>query len=391
MMRSIPGGMLRPLSARSGGSSFRIAFMVSTAESPWNARRPESISKRIAPKLKRSERGSIAAPRTCSGDMYPAVPMTTPGSVPRGAVGRFVCGCARGLRLGQLREAEVEDLDSPVGGDEDVFGLQVPVHDPLLVRRGETGRDGARVLERPADRERTAGEARPQRFSLEQLRHDVGRALVGSHVVDREDVRVVQLPGRLGLQLEAPQPVGVGRERRRQDFDRDLALQAGVARPVDLAHSAGAERRDDFIRSETGSRRNAHDFAKDILPENRGATSDRTTGSPAHARAGAGKRPPTSPRRARCSRRTWTRSAGATRRRICPPTGSRRSSREPARTASRSDTRRTRKRPAKTGRTRSTRATCSSFRSSRAWSTGRTDIASATERTSRPESPSGFS
>lgn len=43
-IRSIAGLMWRALSVRSGGSSFRIALMVSTAESPLNARRPESIS-----------------------------------------------------------------------------------------------------------------------------------------------------------------------------------------------------------------------------------------------------------------------------------------------------------------------------------------------------------
>jgi hypothetical protein len=43
-IRSRAGGRLRFVAVRSGGSSFRIAFMVSTAEPPRNARRPESIS-----------------------------------------------------------------------------------------------------------------------------------------------------------------------------------------------------------------------------------------------------------------------------------------------------------------------------------------------------------
>ena len=36
--------MLWFVTERSGGSSFRIADIVSAAESPWNARLPESIS-----------------------------------------------------------------------------------------------------------------------------------------------------------------------------------------------------------------------------------------------------------------------------------------------------------------------------------------------------------
>ena len=43
-IRSRAGGRVRFVSLRSGGSSLRIAFIVSTAEVPRNARRPDSIS-----------------------------------------------------------------------------------------------------------------------------------------------------------------------------------------------------------------------------------------------------------------------------------------------------------------------------------------------------------
>jgi hypothetical protein len=82
--------MLRFVAERSGGSSRRIADIVSAADSRWNARPPDSISYKIAPKEKMSDRPSAGLPFTCSGDMYPSVPMTTPGSVPA-AVGRLVC------------------------------------------------------------------------------------------------------------------------------------------------------------------------------------------------------------------------------------------------------------------------------------------------------------
>ncbi len=39
------------------------------------------------------------------------------------------------VRLRQLGETEVEDLDPSVVGDEQVLGFQIPMHDPLLVRR----------------------------------------------------------------------------------------------------------------------------------------------------------------------------------------------------------------------------------------------------------------
>ena len=43
-------------------------------------------------------------------------------------------------RLLHLRESEVEDLHLPVGGNEDVIGLEVAVHDTLGVRRRQARR-----------------------------------------------------------------------------------------------------------------------------------------------------------------------------------------------------------------------------------------------------------
>ena len=43
-MRSRPGETFWLVTERSGGSSLRIADIVSAAESPWKARLPDSIS-----------------------------------------------------------------------------------------------------------------------------------------------------------------------------------------------------------------------------------------------------------------------------------------------------------------------------------------------------------
>ena len=40
----------------------------------------------------------------------------------------------------------------------------------------------------------------------------------------------------------------IGRERRRKNLDRDGAVPPRVARPIALAHAAGAERCDDLVR-----------------------------------------------------------------------------------------------------------------------------------------------
>ena len=98
----------------------------------------------------------------------------------------------RALGLCQLGEAEVEDLDASVFGDEDVLGLQVAVDDALLVRGRQALGDLRRVVDRPCAARSGRPRARAERLALEQLLDDVGRAVVLPDVVDRRDVGMVE-------------------------------------------------------------------------------------------------------------------------------------------------------------------------------------------------------
>jgi hypothetical protein len=53
--------------------------------------------------------------------------------------------------------------------------------------------------------------------------------------------------------LEAPQPIRVGRDLRRQDFDGDIATQPVVVRPIDLPHPATADGSDHGVRPKTSA------------------------------------------------------------------------------------------------------------------------------------------
>ena len=53
--------------------------------------------------------------------------------------------------------------------------------------------------------------------------------------------------------LEALGEIRVGRQRREQHLDGDRSVEPRVAGLVDLAHTAGAERGDDFVDAETGA------------------------------------------------------------------------------------------------------------------------------------------
>ena len=64
----------------------------------------------------------------------------------------------------------------------------------------------------------------------------------------------------LGFTLEAREAVGIEREFGGQDLQRDVAIEPGVARSIDLAHAAHAKQAGDFVSAETsaGGQRHAH-------------------------------------------------------------------------------------------------------------------------------------
>ena len=100
----------------------------------------------------------------------------------------------------------------PLGADQEVLGLQVTMHDPLLVRGGESVRDLERVLDRLPRRDRSAGEPLAQRLALEQLLNDEGDPVVLADVVQRDDVGMIQGGGRAGFLFEPPQPIRIRRK-----------------------------------------------------------------------------------------------------------------------------------------------------------------------------------
>ena len=73
-------------------------------------------------------------------------------------------------------------------------------------------------------------------------------------ILDARDVRVVQRCEELRFALEPGDALFIGSELIRQNLDRDLAIELGVASAVDFAHSALADGRDDLVRAELSSR-----------------------------------------------------------------------------------------------------------------------------------------
>ena len=124
------------------------------------------------------------------------------------------------------------------------------MHAPAFVRRFQ--RLGNLVRNRPGlvQPQRAAPQTLGEILPVDQL-HDERAAGEGRlQPVNPGDVGVIERCEHLCLALEPGQPIGIAREVIGQDLDRDLAVEPHVARAVDLAHAAGAERSEDLVRAE---------------------------------------------------------------------------------------------------------------------------------------------
>jgi len=65
---------------------------------------------------------------------------------------------------------------------------------------------------------------------------------------------MIQTASRARFLLEPASAVRIVRKRRREDFDRDVALKVVIARPIDLSHAPGAQRAENFEAAKTITR-----------------------------------------------------------------------------------------------------------------------------------------
>jgi len=71
-------------------------------------------------------------------------------------------------------------------------------------------------------------------------------------------MRMIEGREHLRFAAEARETIGIVRHRGQEDFDRDVAIQLRVARPVNFAHAARPEGRLDFVRPEASSSGQGH-------------------------------------------------------------------------------------------------------------------------------------
>jgi hypothetical protein len=160
--------------------------------------------------------------------------------------GVSACGTARGPR----RQPEVEDLGVPLGGHDDVVGLEVAVDQACGVRVGQRIRDLDGEIDRSARVQRPAGDGLRQRLAWRVLEDQKQLILIFADFIERRDVRVREHRGRSRVPQEPLASNRIGGNVGGQHLDRDRPAETGVACTVDLAQAAGADAIEDLVVAE---------------------------------------------------------------------------------------------------------------------------------------------
>ena len=121
------------------------------------------------------------------------------------------------------------------------------MNDPSFVGRFERLRNLPRNSNRLIDGHRPSLNARCQRLAVDELEHQEPMRSSLLEAVDAGDVLMVQRGEDLRLAPEPRQTIRILRDAVGQRFQRDLAGEPGVLRPVHLTHAACAEQADDLI------------------------------------------------------------------------------------------------------------------------------------------------
>jgi hypothetical protein len=109
----------------------------------------------------------------------------------------------------EFRQSEVENLEAAVFRQEDVVWLEVAMDDSGIVSGGQSAGQFHAVVQHLAQPHRAFTQAVAQGLALQQLGHNVRRAVVLADVKDRNNVGMIQGGGGSGFLLKTAETVGI--------------------------------------------------------------------------------------------------------------------------------------------------------------------------------------
>ena len=158
-----------------------------------------------------------------------------------------------GRLAGSPSKAEVREHRASVGVDQHVGRLEVAMDDAGVVGVLQSVSDLAQVTPCGKGVERAAVQDVAQRAATNQRHGEVGHPLGKLEVVDRQDVRMVELGQRLRFGLEPLHEAVVLEELWRQGLQGHLAPERLLHRAVDHRHAATTKALDDLVAADPGA------------------------------------------------------------------------------------------------------------------------------------------
>src|SRR4029077_11498231 len=150
-----------------------------------------------------------------------------------------------GLRSGSFHypsDSKINYLDDAIAVDHDVAGLDIAVNNAPFVGVVEctTRLHGVDELQRNRER----GAAHNHLFeilSLYQFHGDIRKFPRLPHIVDRDNIRMLQTARRLSLPVKAVKQVGILSDARRDGLERNQPIDDWIASTVNHTHGAVAK------------------------------------------------------------------------------------------------------------------------------------------------------
>ena len=152
------------------------------------------------------------------------------------------------LLLAQRGETEIDDFEA-VWRDQNVRRLQVAVDDAAPMRITEAGRQLDGVADQLGEGQRAGGDPLGERLAFDELhrpgspRRRRGRRRGSRRCAGGAAAR------RAVLRCRSAAACRIVAHGGADDLDRDDALEPTVACSIDLAHAAGGDESENFVRS----------------------------------------------------------------------------------------------------------------------------------------------